>query len=371
MTSTAQERMFVYTDRLQRTQQELARQQVDVLMVGPSHDLFYLIGTGGHLSERLTLLIVPQVGTPVIVAAGFEVPLLADQRDLAEIRPWDDGENPIELVQAALGDPAGKTIAVGDDLHSVFLIRMQDALPGARWIEAGLVLRPLRMIKDEQEIELLQEAARRTDEAWAEFITQPIGGLSEKEALQRLLDLTYARGLGPNFGICASGPNSASPHHVASDRVIQPGDSVVFDWGGVLGGYHSDVTRTVHVGEPSDEYRHAYETVKAANQAALEAIAPGVPCEDVDAAARGVITAAGMGEAFAHRLGHGLGLSIHEEPYMVSGNTLPLQEGMVFSDEPGVYYPGRFGIRIEDAVRCTTTGGQRLNNAPRDLLVVG
>jgi Xaa-Pro aminopeptidase len=362
--------MFVYTDRLQRTQQELARQQVDALMVGPSNDLFYLIGTEGHLSERLTLLIVPQVGTPVIVAAGFEVPLLADQRDVAEIRPWDDGENPIDLVKQAVGDPAGKTIAVSDELHSVFLIRMQDALPGARWIEAGLVLRPLRMIKDEQEIELMEEAARRTDEAWVEFIAQPIGGLTEQQALKRLLDLTYGRGLGPNFGICASGPNSASPHHVATDRVIQPGDSVVFDWGGVLGGYHSDVTRTVHVGEPSDEYRRAYAAVLAANQAALDAIAPGVLCEAVDAAARGVIEAAGFGEAFIHRLGHGLGLGIHEEPYMVGGNTLPLQEGMVFSDEPGIYLEGRFGIRIEDAVRCTPTGGKRLNEAPRDLLIV-
>lgn len=370
MTSTALEHMFVYTDRLQRTQQELARQRVDALMVGPSSDLFYLIGTAGHLSERLTLLIVPQVGTPVIVAAGFEVPLLADQRDLAEIRPWDDGENPIELVQQAVGDPAGKTFAVSDELYSVFLIRMQDALPGARWVEGGQVLRPLRMIKDEQEIELLQEAARRTDEAWAEFITQPIGGLTEKEALQRLLDLTYSRDMAPNFGICASGPNSASPHHVATDRVIQPGDSVVFDWGGVYRGYHSDMTRTVHIGEPSEEYRRAYAAVKEANQAALDAIAPGVPCEDVDAAARGVIEAAGFGEAFTHRLGHGLGLSVHEEPYMVAGNKLPLQPGMVFSDEPGIYLEGRFGIRIEDAVRCTESGGKRFNEAPRDLLIV-
>jgi Xaa-Pro aminopeptidase len=362
--------MFVYTDRLQRAQQELARQQVDILMVGPSNDLFYLIGTEGHLSERLTLLIVPQTGTPVMVAAGFEVPLLADQRDLAEIRSWDDGENPVDLVKEAVGDASGKTIAVGDELHSVFLIRMQDALPGARWVEAGLVLRPLRMIKDAREIELMEEAARRTDEAWVEFIAQPIGGLTEQQALQRLLDLTYGRGLKPNFGLCASGPNAASPHHVSSDRVIQPGDSVVFDWGGILDGYHSDVTRTVHVGEPSNEFRRAYAAVQAANQTALETIAPGVPCEAVDAAARGVITAAGFGEAFSHRLGHGLGLSIHEEPYMVTGNALPLQEGMVFSDEPGIYVEGRFGIRIEDAVRCTATGGKRLNNAPRDLLIV-
>jgi Xaa-Pro aminopeptidase len=370
MTTTTLDDLAVSADRLQRTQQELARQEVDILMVGPSNDLFYLIGTAGHLSERLTLLIVPRVGTPTIVAAGFEVPLLSAQRDLAEIYPWDDGEDPITLVAQAVGDTRGKTIAIGDELYSAFLIRLQGALPGARWVEGGQVLRPLRMIKDGREIELLKEAARRTDDAWLEFITQPLAGLTEQQAIRRLLDLTYARDLGPNFGLCASGPNSASPHHQSGDRVIQPGDSVVFDWGGVLGGYHSDVTRTVHVGEPDEEYRRAYATVLAANQAVLEAVVPGVPCEAVDLAARAVIEDAGFGAAFLHRVGHGLGLGVHEEPYLVAGNTLPLQAGMVFSDEPGIYLEGRFGIRIEDSVLCTDTGGERLNEAPRELTVV-
>jgi Xaa-Pro aminopeptidase len=370
-TTSAREDMFVYTDRLQRTQQELARQEVDFLMVGPSPDLFYLIGTAGHLSERLTLLIVPREDTPVIVAAGFEVPLLARQRDLAEIHPWVDGQNPIELVAQAAGKVQGKTIAVGDDLHSAFLLRLQGTLGGARWVEGGQVLRPLRMIKDGREIELLKEAARRTDDAWIEFITQPIAGLTEQQALRRLLDLTYARGLEPNFGSCGSGPNSASPHHQPGDRVIAPGDAVVFDWGGILGGYHSDVTRSVHVGEPDEEYRRVYATVLAANQAALDAVRPGVPCEAIDLAARSLIEDAGYGAAFLHRVGHGLGLGVHEEPYLVAGNTLPLQAGMVFSDEPGIYLEGRFGVRIEDSVLCTDTGGERLNNAPRELTVVG
>lgn len=369
-TATALDDLFVYTDRLQRAQQELARQEADYLLVGPSPDLFYLIGTAGHLSERLTLLIVPRTGTPRIVAAGFEVPLLARQRDLAEIHAWEDGQNPIDLVARATGSVAGKTVAVADELHSAFLIRLQAALGGARWVEGGQVLRPLRMIKDGREIELLKEAARRTDDAWVEFITQPLSGLTERQALQRLLDLTYARGLAPNFGSCGSGPHSASPHHQAGDRVIQAGDAVVFDWGGILGGYHSDVTRTLHVGEPDDEFRRVYATVLAANQAALEAVQPGVPCEAVDAAARTLIEEAGYGAGFLHRVGHGLGLGVHEEPYLVAGNTLPLQSGMVFSDEPGVYLEGRFGIRIEDTVLCTDTGGERLNEAPRELTVV-
>ena len=371
MAATAtREDLAARSDRLRRTREEMARQGVDVLCVGPSPDLFYLIGTAGHLSERLTLLIVPQAGEAAIVATGFEVPLLADQEELATIFPWNDGQDPNAIVARIVGDAAGKTIAVGDELYSAFLLRLQAVLPGATWVEGGQVLRPLRMIKDGSEIELLKEAARRTDDAWTEFITRPLSGQTETEALQRLLDLTYARGLGPNFGSCGSGPNSASPHHVAGDRVIAPGDSVVFDWGGVLGGYHSDVTRTVHVGEPNEEYRRAYATVLAANQAALEAVVPGTPCEAVDAAARNVIDDAGFGAAFTHRVGHGLGLGVHEEPYLVSGNTLPLAAGMVFSDEPGIYLAGRFGIRIEDSVLCTDTGGERLNEAPRELTIL-
>jgi Xaa-Pro aminopeptidase len=203
-----------------------------------------------------------------------------------------------------------------------------------------------------------------------EFITQPIAGLTEKQAAARLDELTQQRGLTTYGGICASGPNSASPHHQTGDRVIQPGDAVIFDWGGRLEGYHSDITRTVHIGNPSEEFTKVYEIVRRANQAALDAVRPGVECQAIDAAARDLITAEGYGDAFIHRLGHGLGLDIHEEPYLVKGNTLPLAEGMVFSDEPGIYLEGRFGVRIEDAVVCTAEGGERLNEATRDLIIM-
>jgi Xaa-Pro aminopeptidase len=167
-----------------------------------------------------------------------------------------------------------------------------------------------------------------------------------------------------------SGPNAASPHQTASDRVISAGDAVVCDWGGALEGYNSDVTRTAHVGQPSETFVRAYEAVRAANDAAFAAVRPGVACQDIDRAARGVLDAAGYGDAFIHRTGHGLGLSLHEEPYLVEGNTLPLQEGMVFSDEPGVYFRGEFGIRIEDTVICTADSGRRLNEAVRELRVM-
>ena len=360
----------VHLDRLRRAQAELGRQGVDALVVGPSPDLLYLTGYPGHLSERMSLLVLPREGDPIYVVGRLEAPTLADRRELLEVRAWEETERPADVVAGLVGEVAGKTVAVGDRLWSVFLLALQEAMSGTRWVSATPVLRTLRMIKDGREIELMREVARRTDEAWEEFIVRPIAGLTEREALDRLVGLTTARGLGPGFADCGSGPNSASPHHDSGDRIIRPGDAVVFDWGGTLEGYYSDVTRTVHVGEPDEEFRRVYDLVLRANQAALEAVRPGVPCEAIDQAARTLIEEEGYGAAFIHRVGHGLGLDVHEEPYLVGGNTMPLQTGMVFSDEPGIYLEGRFGVRIEDAVVCTETGGERLNEATRELLVL-
>lgn len=360
-----------YVDRLQRAQGEMARQGIDLLVVGPSADLFYLIGNHGHLSERMSVLVLPREGPPHYVVAGLEAPLLDPQRDLVEIVPWEETEDPAAKVAAVAGAAGQGTIALGDELWSVFTLRLQAAMPQARWAEGGQLLRPLRMIKDDREIELLAEAARRTDETWEEFLSIPIVGLTELEARDLLVSGLAARGLEPVFCHVGSGPNSASPHYAGGDRAIGPGDAVVCDWGGTLDGYNSDVTRTAFVGEPSPEFARAYEAVLAANQAAFETVRPGVPCQEVDRAARRVLTEAGYGEAFIHRVGHGLGLSLHEEPYLVEGNTLPLAAGMVFSDEPGVYFPGQFGIRIEDTVVCTPDGARRLNEATRELRVMG
>jgi Xaa-Pro aminopeptidase len=359
-----------YAERLQRAQGEMAQQEIDLLVVGASADLLYLIGYEGHESERMSVLALPRDGVPHFVVPGLEAPLLHAQSDLLQIVPWEETEDPAAKVAAVAGVAAQGRIAVGDDLWSVFTLRLQRAMPRARWAEAGQLLRPLRMIKDEREIALLAEAARRTDESWEEFLTIPLAGLTEWAARDRLMGLLAARDLQPVFCNVGSGPNAASPHQTASDRVIGPGDAVVCDWGGSLEGYKSDVTRTLHVGEPTPEFVHAYDAVLAANQAALDAVRPGIPCQEIDRAARSVLTNAGYGDAFIHRTGHGLGLSLHEEPYLVEGNTLPLTEGMVFSDEPGVYFPGQFGIRIEDTVVCTASGGRRLNEATRALRIM-
>ena len=361
----------VYAQRIKRAQEEMKRQGIDVLLVGPSSDLVYLIGYDAHLSERLNLLIIRQDGPPDLVVPVLESFLATTCEPNVTLRRWEETESPSELAASLIGDTTGVTLGVSDQLWSTFLLKLQKAMPDGDWTTGQPILAHLRVTKDQSELDNLFEVARLTDEAWHEFVESgQISGLTETQAMDRLGGMMEKRGIGRSFGICASGPNSASPHHHTGDRTIQQGDSVIFDWGGTLNGYHSDVTRTVFVGTPTDEYRKVYATVKEANQTALDAVRPGVAAESIDKAARDVITKAGYGSAFLHRVGHGLGMDVHEEPYLVGGNTTPLEVGMVFSDEPGIYLAGNLGVRIEDSVVVTETGGKRLNEASRDLTVM-
>lgn len=365
-----------YAGRIARAQAEMERQGVDWLIISPSSDLVYMMGYPAHTSERLTALATPRRGgEPFVVVPRLEAPRLEGRDDLHDIvdrRVWNETENPILLLAEGLGNPQGLTIAVSDQMWSGFLLKLMDACPGARFVNADAVLKELRLIKAEDEANFMREAGRLTDEVWNEFAeTVSIAGKTEIEVGRILGELMGKKGLGsPAFMIVASGPGSASPHYMTSTKVIQEGDAVVFDFGGNIEGYKSDITRTVHVGEPSEEFRKVYAIVDEARKAAFAAVRPGATCESIDAAARKVITDAGYGEYFIHRVGHGLGLDVHEAPYLVGGDTTPLRPGMVFSDEPGIYIPGKFGIRIEDSVMCTETGGEFLNNARHDLVVM-
>lgn len=360
-----------YRDRVRRAQAEMARQGVDALAIGVGSDLLYLAGYPSHTSERLTLMIVPKEGEPKIVVPQLEAPRLGPAGVPFEPVPWEETADPANMAADIIWETGARAVASGDELWASFLIKMQRHLPEVKWEIAGGIMRELRMCKDAAEVDLLREASHRTDAAWVDFTRTKIAGLTERQAAERLMSLMRERGMeSVAFCICASGPNSASPHYNTADRVIREGDAVVFDFGGRYAHYVSDITRTVHIGKPSDEYRTVYDVVLRANEAAFAAVRPGVACQEVDRAARKVIADAGYGEYFIHRVGHGLGLDVHEEPYMVEGNTLPLRVGMVFSDEPGVYIPGKFGVRIEDSVVCTEAGGEKLNEAPRDLLVM-
>jgi Xaa-Pro aminopeptidase len=361
-----------YVERFGQVRQHMKRQDIDYLLVGPSTDLFYLVGYSARQSERLSLLIVPRDGNVRLVLPQFEVPrveALGSQLDLA---PWTEVEDPVELVASLIPDRGrGAIVAVGGQLHSHFTLRLQSAMPEGKYVTGNVVMEPVRMHKSATEIELLRAASAAADAAWEELITMPLVGITEKELLADIHRLLLEKGHDSvDGGIVGIGPNGASPHHSASNRRAEVGDAVVVDFGGIHRGYRSDITRTFHIGPPSAEFSHVYEIVRDANQMAFEAARQGVSAESVDRVAREHIASAGYSGAFSHRLGHGIGLDEHEPPYLVAGDQTPLEEGMVFSIEPGIYLSGRFGVRIEDIVVMRSGRAERLNKSNHDLEVI-
>jgi Xaa-Pro aminopeptidase len=364
-------------DRLRRAGEVAADQGLDVLCLTPGTDLRYLIGAGGESHERLTCLVLPAAGhraPPALVVPRLEAPGLAGL-PLAELGvevvTWVDGEDPYLLVSDLAGGPT--RLAVADAMPAAHVFGLRDAFPDISQHLAGPVLRQLRMRKDPAEVDALRAAGAAIDRVHARMAEFLVPGRTEEQAGAAITAAIVEEGhTGAAFVIVGSGPNGASPHHDLSARVIERGDVVVVDIGGPLpGGYYSDCTRTYAVGaQPAAAVREAYAVLQDAQEAAVAAVRPGATAEAVDAAARGPITAAGLGDRFVHRTGHGIGLDVHEEPYIVGGNTLPLEPGMAFSVEPGVYLDGEWGARIEDIVVVTETGAERLNHRPRDLAVL-
>jgi Xaa-Pro aminopeptidase len=367
-------------ERLERARKEMAGRGVDALLVGPSADFRYLTGYLPPLLERLTMLVLPAEGDAALVVPELEAPLAFEHLgDLdLKVRAWREQDDPVELVHDALAaaGAAGGRLAVGDQLWSSFLLRLQAALPAARFTLASTVTRPLRMVKDPAEIEALATVAAAIDRVVDGLGELRWAGRSEREVARELDDAIRAEHDETLFVIVGAGPSSASPHHEPGDRVIRPGDPVVVDIGGRLGGYCSDTTRTLVVGEPPAGFLELYQVLQAAQRAGCEAAVEGTQAMTVDAACRDLIADAGYGDRFIHRTGHGIGLEAHEDPYMVAGSTERLVPGMSFSIEPGIYLPGRFGARIEDIVVCqpaadaSEPGARRLNRTARDLRVV-
>jgi Xaa-Pro aminopeptidase len=359
---------------LQRAATTMKRLGVDALLVGPGADLRYLTGYHAVPLERLTLLIARADGRHTLVVPTLERPRAEAAAppggvDLVDVGETDD---PYEVVAARLADLGARpALAVGDRLWATFLLRLQDRLPEARWQPASSVTRELRMRKDTRELDALRRAGRAIDRVHAVVGDLLHPGRTEAEVGREIADRIMAEGHdGVNFVIVASGPNGASCHHETGDRELQPGDAVVVDIGGTLDGYCSDCTRNYCLGGPPDGYRAAHAALEAAQQAAVEAVRPGLTAGDVDAAARDRLAEAGYAEHFVHRTGHGIGLEEHEEPYIVAGNGLVLEAGMTFSIEPGIYVPGRWGMRIEDIVAVTDDGCERLNRMGRGLVEI-
>ena len=385
-----------YESRLHAAQQQLPAEDAAALLVGVGPDLQWLTGYAAKELERLTMLVIPAAGRATLVVprlerAAAEVAPAVDAK-LVDIVTWEETEDPFELVAArldasdsrpeiqlgVLGGAWGRLggLLVSDRLWATFLLRLQSVVPDAAFGLASAVLGPLRAVKDADEIELLRQAAHAADRVVETIAAGKLVGRTEadvaREVRERLVDEGHDSA---SFWIIASGPNAASPHHEPADRVIQAGEPIVVDIGGSLGGYCSDITRTVWVTgdegiRPSDEFSKLYDVLQRAQAASTAAVKPGIECQEIDRASRAIITDAGMGELFIHRTGHGIGLEGHEDPYMVEGNTEPLEVGNAFSIEPGIYVEGRHGARIEDIAVCAATGADLLNQMSRDLLVV-
>jgi Xaa-Pro aminopeptidase len=370
---------LVTLDRVHAARDVAADAGVDLLVVTPGSDLRYLCGYSAHAMERLTALAVPRRGEPFLVVPRLEAPMVdaspAGGLGL-EVLAWDETDDPFALLARAATARLGAAparVAVGDRTWALHALGVAGALPGAALELAGPVVDRLRMVKTAAEVAELAAAGAAIDRVHARMGEWLRVGRTEAEVGADIAAAILAEGhVSVDFTIVGSGPNGASPHHELSGRVVQDGDVVVVDIGGETAtGYRSDCTRTYAVGRaPGADVAEWYAVLQEAQRASTAAVRPGVTAEQVDAAARDVIAAAGWGEYFIHRTGHGIGLDTHEAPYIVAGNDLPLAPGMAFSVEPGIYLPGRCGARIEDIVVCTEDGVTALNEGPRELVVL-
>lgn len=367
-------------------QDAIAERKFGALLIGVGPDLRYLTGFVGEPMERLILLVVPAQGpvsfvVPHLEAAKAEATPLAASGH-ARIVPFEETDDAFALTARLLADAdstgshGAQPIGLSDRLWAMHVLGLQAALPNSRFGPASTVLRDLRQVKDADEMRLLRLAARAADRTVDVIAAGRLIGRTEAEVSReirgRLIDEGHDLA---DFAIVGSGPNGASPHHDAGDRLIRAGEPVVLDLGGTFAGYLSDTTRTIWVAgdadlQPEPEFRRVYDLVREAQARATAAVQPGISADSIDAAARRTIAEAGYGDYFTHRTGHGIGLEVHEDPYIVAGNTTPLAPGMAFSVEPGIYLPGRWGVRLENIVACTDGGVEVLNQSSLDLRVV-
>lgn len=362
----------IFAERLERARQAMRAQGVDVALLSLGLDMPYLTGYNAMPLERLTMLVLPANGDAVMVIPRLEAPRVQPMPNVFSLLPWNETDDPVaitaELVRSAA--PSSRVIAVGDQMWARFLVDLMPLLPNTQYRRSVDVIGSLRMRKDSAEIEALRAAGSAVDKIAGELQAGHIAlvGRTEAQVSADLSARIIAQGHDVvNFAIVAAGENAASPHHHPGGRVIQPNEIVLCDFGGTMNGYCSDITRCVYTGEPSSEVAEAYAVLFEAEAAAVRAATVGTPCEEVDAVARRVITAAGFGEYFIHRTGHGIGLDAHEDPYIVSGNSLALEAGHAFSIEPGIYMPGKWGMRLEDIVVATVDGPDSMNHADHHL----
>jgi Xaa-Pro aminopeptidase len=376
-----------FGDRLAAARGATADRGLSALLIGVGPDLRYLTGYAAMPLERLTMLVVgAQADAPVtLLVPRLEVDparrSAAVRAGSVEVATWEETDDPhrmiADIVRAAAPSSTVRSLGVNDTLTAGHLLRLQAVLPDAAFVPASSVLGALRVVKDRDEVETLRAAAHAADRVVDAIAGGRLIGRAEADVSREVRDRLIAEGHETaDFAIVGSGPNASSPHHEASDRVIEAGEPIVLDIGGKLAGYGSDTTRTLWPtggaadAEPTAEFLDAFEILRRAQAAATAAVRPGVTAEEIDATARRIIDAEGFGPNFFHRTGHGIGLEEHEDPYLVAGNRERLRAGMAFSIEPGIYLDGRWGMRLEDIVACGPDGPDVLNRSALDLRVV-
>ncbi|MEO5988215.1 MAG: Xaa-Pro peptidase family protein [Candidatus Eisenbacteria bacterium] len=355
-----------YQARLARAQDSLRRAAAQWLLVPASPDFRWLTGAAARVTERMVLLAVPAEGAPLVVVPRLEADALHQERPDLEQLIWDEHEDPFERLAERIALTPATSVLLGEGLRVPHVLRLA---AHARCAAGDALLAPLRAVKDADELRLLEQAARHADqvaEATADF-ARP--GCTEREIARFIASRFEALGDTDSWALVASGPNSALPHHHTGDRVLLEDEVLLLDLGASHQGYQSDITRTYCIGEPPSQVLHAFDLVDQARVAGIAAARAGATCQSVDDAARGVFERAGLASQFVHRTGHGVGLEVHELPYLVTGNLLLLAPGMVHSVEPGLYFPGQFGIRLEDIVVVEAESGRRLNQIACDLRV--
>ena len=363
------------SDRTTQLRDAMASQAFAAAVIVPGANMRYLAGLDIHLSERLSVAFFPTDGQAAVVLPALEQPRAAAQARLPlHFYPWDDSEGPDPALRRCVGDLglAGKRVGVEYTAMRLLELRgIEEAAPGVQVADITPILSGLRMVKDAAELAAMRTAARIVETALHAAIAQIRVGMTERELADLWDQAIRAAGSAPSFSpSVASGPNSANPHHSNSDRAFQPGDLIIMDGGAIYDGYASDITRTLTLGEPGPQARRIYELVLAANAAGRAAVRPGTTGAMIDQAARAVITAGGYGPQFLHRTGHGLGLEIHEPPYIVAGSQAPLAVGTTFTVEPGVYVAGLGGVRIEDDLAVADDGAESLTTFARDLIII-
>lgn len=359
------------TDRLSALRQKMTEEEVDLVALGPGAHLGWLVGAKPHGDERPLLLCVSQT------YAGFLMPALeadsARQHTDLPFHCWSDDEGPeaaFDDLLTTAGAQNARSIVLDETMRADFAALVQDKLIQAKRGFTSGTVGALRMRKDAREYDILKRNALTADAAMQAAWAQMAPGMTENQVAEIVRDAFKGQGVKPMFTIIGAGANGAFPHHQTGDTVLKRGDAVVMDIGGAVAGYSSDMTRMAAISRPPEGYAEVHQIVEAAVRAALQAARPGVAAKAVDAAARGVIADAGYGEYFLHRTGHGMGVEIHEPPYLTATSETVLEEGMVFSIEPGIYLPGRFGIRLEDIVILRSDGPEILSELPRDLRVI-